>query len=462
MDLRAQVESIVEKIMAAVQALANQLDGPPATAAQRLDPRALERQCRDLGLAVGHEVFVRLLQGYGTGKQGTAVGCGCGGTRRWVGMRARTLRDLMNREVTLERAYYYCARCGQGWLPLDETLGMTSAQVTPALQEVAVSCGSVAPPEEAAELLTLVAGIALSPKSIERYTKTVGAAVERAVDARAAGVQADTTPEPRPAATPPARRVYNLQLDGGMLRMRDGTFREVKLACLFDARDRAELRAGRHDLLHKHYEVHLGSPAPLGQRTYAAARAYGATADGADVVSQGDGAPWVWNLVQEHWPAAWEVLDYYHLSEHLHACAQTLWGVGSERARSWARAVGEQVLAGDAAVVLAALGRLRPQTPAATQAVTALRRYVQTHHHRLRYGALRAQGYAVASAAVESAIHSVVQRRLKRPGQRWTELGARQVLAARRLWCNRQSPADVVSLATMRHLVGPSYRRRAA
>jgi hypothetical protein len=124
--------------------------------------------------------------------------------------------------------------------------------------------------------------------------------------------------------------------------------------------------------------------------------------------------------------------------------------------------VGEQVLAGDAAVVLAALGRLRPQTPAATQAVTALRRYVQTHHHRLRYGALRAQGYAVASAAVESAIHSVVQRRLKRPGQRWTELGARQILAARRLWCNRQSPADVVSLATMRHLVGPSYRRRAA
>ena len=280
MDLRAQVESIVEKIMAAVQALATQLDGPPATAAQRLDPRALERQCRDLGLAVGHELFVRLLRGYGDGTRGTAVRCGCGGTRRWVGRRSRTLRDLMNREVTLERAYYDCGSCGQGWLPLDETLGVPRAQVTPALYEVAVSCGSVAPPEEAAELLTLVAGIALSPKSIERYTKAAGG-----------------------RGGPRRRRAR------GMLRMRDGTFREVKVACLFDARDRAELREGRHELLHKHYEVHLGGPAPLGHRTYAAARADGATADGADVVSQGDGAPWVWHLVQEHWPAAWEVLD---------------------------------------------------------------------------------------------------------------------------------------------------------
>jgi hypothetical protein len=66
----------------------------------------------------------------------------------------------------------------------------------------------------------------------------------------------------------------------------------------------------------------------------------------------------------------------------------------------------------------------------------------------------------VASAAVESTHHGVVQRRLKRPGQRWTEIGARQILVARRLWCNRHSPADVVALANVRHLVGPGYRRR--
>lgn len=461
MDLMPQIESIVEKILPTVQALAAGWKNTAGPSEERLDPRELERQCRDLGLAVGHEVFGRLLQAYGDGKQGTAVRCPCGGARRWVGTRARTLRDLMNREVTLQRAYYFCDACGQGWLPLDEALGLTSAQVTPALYEVAVTCGSMAPPEEAAEVLTVVAGVTLSAKFIERYTKKVGGATARALDQRAQATEADTTPE-RLEAPAPGLRPYNIQLDGGMLRMRDKTFREVKVACLFDGRDLAELHAGRRELLRKHYEVHLGGPERLGQLTYAAARVYGVTADGANAISQGDGAPWVWNVVQTHWPAAVEVLDFYHLSEHLHACAQALWGVGSERAQAWARAVGQQTLAGDARVVDTALSRLRPTTAAGQHAVGQLRRYVRTHAHRMDYGQLRQQGYAVASAAVESAHHGVVQRRLKRPGQRWSECGAQQILTTRRLWCNRLSPADVISLANARYLVGPGYRRRAA
>jgi len=122
------------------------------------------------------------------------------------------------------------------------------------------------------------------------------------------------------------------------------------------------VRAGRRGLLRKHYEAHLGGPERLGQLAYAAARAAGVTADGSNALSQGDGAPWVWNLVQEHWPAALEILDFYHLSEHLHACAQAVWGVGSAQARQWARPLGEQVLAGDAHVVRTALSRLRPTT----------------------------------------------------------------------------------------------------
>jgi hypothetical protein len=80
MDLRAQVEAIVEKILPAVEALAARLEaGPTATAPTRLDPRALERHCRDLGLAVGHGLFARLVQEYGDGHQGPRVRCACGG-----------------------------------------------------------------------------------------------------------------------------------------------------------------------------------------------------------------------------------------------------------------------------------------------------------------------------------------------------------------------------------------------
>ena len=457
MDLRTQVEGIVAKIIGGVEELAARVEAGPAG----LGPDELERRCRDLGLAVAHELVALLWPRYGTGDQGAAVRCPCGGTRRRRGLRPRTVRDLMNRPLTVERAYYFCVACGQGWLPLDEALGLPRGAVTPGLLAVAITCGSVAPPEEAAELLTEVAGIALSPKSIERYTKAAGHATEQAVDQRAQAAQADAPPA-RLDPPAPLARPYNLQFDGSMLRMRDGTFREVKVGCLFDARDLAQVQAGRRELLHKHHEVHLGGPERLGDRVYAAAGAAGVTADGSNAISQGDGAPWVWNLVQLHWPAAVEVLDFYHLSEHLHAGAQAVWGVGSGRAQTWAREVGTQVLRGDAAVVRQALGRLRPTTAVGQQALAALQRYVRTHAHRMRYGELRQQGYAVASAAVESAHHSLVQRRLKRPGQRWTVRGAQQILAARRLWCNRHSPVDVTTVATVRHLIGPPYRRRAA
>jgi len=111
MDLHTQVVSIVEKIVADVQALAARLEGPNATATERVDPRDLERQCRDLGLAVGHELFVRLLEAYGDGKQGTRVRCPCGGLRRWVGARASPARphepgpDAGARLVLLSRVW---------------------------------------------------------------------------------------------------------------------------------------------------------------------------------------------------------------------------------------------------------------------------------------------------------------------------------------------------------------------
>jgi hypothetical protein len=459
MDLRAQVEGIIAKILGSVEALATQVAGGTGTAA--LPPDQLERQCRDLGLAVGHALLEVLWAGYGTGDHGPQVRCPCGGTRRRQGVRARTLRDLMNRTLTVERVYSFCARCGQGWLPLEEALGLPRGAATPALFEVAVTCGSVVPPEEAADLLARVAGVTLSAKSIERYTKAAGQAVEQAVDGRAQAPQAELTPAP-PEPPASSARPYTLQFDGSMLRMRGEGFREVKVGCLFDARELAEVRAGRREVLHKHHEVHLGGPEPLGHRMDAAACAAGVTADGSNAISQGDGAPWVWNLVQLHWPAAREVLDFYHVSEHLHACAQAVWGVGSAQARDWARTVGAQALRGNAGGLRQALGQLRPATLAGQQAVAALGRYIQTHAGRLDYGVLRAEGYAVASAAVESAHHSLVQRRCKRPGQRWSEPGVRAILAARRLWCNRDSSADVTSLETVRYLVGPRYHRRAA
>jgi hypothetical protein len=78
MDLLTQVEGRVAKILGAVEELAVHLEAAPAAMA----PAELERRCRDLGLAVAHEVLSLLWARYGTGDQGPTSRCPCGGGRR--------------------------------------------------------------------------------------------------------------------------------------------------------------------------------------------------------------------------------------------------------------------------------------------------------------------------------------------------------------------------------------------
>jgi hypothetical protein len=42
--------------------------------------------------------------------------------------------------------------------------------------------------------------------------------------------------------------------------MRDRTFREVKVGCLFDTRALAQVQVRRKQILHPHYEAYLGDP----------------------------------------------------------------------------------------------------------------------------------------------------------------------------------------------------------
>jgi len=63
----------------------------------------------------------------------------------------------------------------------------------------------------------------------------------------------------------------------------------------------------------------------FGRRVYAQSQWEGI--GGADeVVVIGDGARWVWELAEEHFPRAVQILDFYHATGHLWDAA---WVIGS-------------------------------------------------------------------------------------------------------------------------------------
>lgn len=77
--------------------------------------------------------------------------------------------------LTLQRAYYYCHRCG-GNCPWDETVGLTPKRLTPGTEELTTLAGTTGESfqEAATKLLPRMASIRLSESTVQRTSEAAG------------------------------------------------------------------------------------------------------------------------------------------------------------------------------------------------------------------------------------------------------------------------------------------------
>lgn len=80
---------------------------------------------------------------------------------------------------------------------------------------------------------------------------------------------------------------------------------------------------------------------------------------------------------------------------------------------------------------MALLRATEAPTPAAAKTLATERGYFTTNAARMQYPTFRRQGLPVGSGAVEAEAKRLVQLRLKRPGMRWSDPGARAILHLR-------------------------------
>lgn len=170
-----------------------------------------------------------------------------------------------------------------------------------------------------------------------------------------------------------------------------------------------------------------GEAAELGRRLHWEAQADG-LGRALRVRSVNDGAPWIWNLVQDRWSQAEQVLDCYHASQHLHALGAALHGEGTATTSAWVAPRRKRLRRGNAAKLLKELGGLAPPPgEAAGATVRREQNYFAHHAPRMNYRELARNG-PIGSGAVESACRQR-QCRFKRAGQFWTEEGLRHLCA---------------------------------
>jgi hypothetical protein len=108
----------------------------------------------------------------------------CRDDARCKGFRHRDALTLLG-AVRFRRHYYHCRHCGRGCCPLDETLGLGAADLTPAADEAVCLAGVQASfADTATKLLARLSGLRLSEATAQRTTEAAG---RRVGAARAAG-----------------------------------------------------------------------------------------------------------------------------------------------------------------------------------------------------------------------------------------------------------------------------------
>ena len=345
--------------------------------------------------------------------------------------------------MRLERAYYYCAVCHEGFAPRDRALGIEETSLSPALTRMTGLVGSMVSFEEGSELLAQLAGIKLNAKHVERSAEALGRQI--AEDERRHVV---------PAAADQIAPTLLLGMDGTGAPMRssevagregkqpDGSAktREVKICTIWSAEGRDEEGVPVRDVGSVSYSAAIESastldtdkvPSPFAQRVVREATRRGFDRASRRVVL-GDGAPWIWNLATEQFPDAIQIVDRFHVKQHLSELAKAILGTAGQAAKTWAGLRHDEL---DEGRLDDLLGAIEPYVSDNEEA-RKCHGYITENRKRMTYPDFHAQGLCTSTGVVEAGCRVVVGTRLKRAGMHWTVRGADAIIALR---CSRLS-----------------------
>jgi hypothetical protein len=370
--------------------------------------------------------------------------------------RGRRRTPLITRfgRLAVAASVYRCRTCRGQVTPLLQRLGVEAGCVSGMLARLLALLGVVVPYELAAQLVYLCFGVTVSPMTVWRAVQRLGAACERYIEAQAAfhsdgrnnqaelhrrGVDAVILGVDGAALGMQVRATRRRRVDGVPLPplppVEDGHFREVKTGVMLLPAERYEPTPGRHSVVRRVLCTCLGDADQIFARLRAKLHALGWLGTATVVVVVGDGAEWLWKRAAL-FPRRCEILDFWHAIEKAWAFAHARYGDGSARATRWISRVADDLRAGRVGEVILRLQRLRATNEEQQEALDALLRYYTDNRARMRYDEYRRQGYGIGSGAVESAHKQVLHARLRQAGMRWSEAGARHLLALRVLLLN--------------------------
>ena len=228
---------------------------------------------------------------------------------------------------------------------------------------------------------------------------------------------------------------WYVSYDGYHTNSVDG-WKETKVGCVY--KDYPQLTSGGTPSARTssiRYVTGRENTEQFGKKLFALATnsgIYQEAIDTQEVVFIGDGAVWIWNIADEYFPNAVEIVDYMHAKSHLYDVVKVAFGETEiEVIGSRIKATEPILFDGDITAVVARIRGLEAQHPEVLDILEREARYFEKHAERMQYKVFCEKGYPIGSGVIESACKHVVGQRCKQAAMRWKKEGINKVLAGR-------------------------------
>ena len=316
--------------------------------------------------------------------------------------------------------------------PVRECWGLTChQQLSLALEDkLAFTVTATASYEEAAAVAQKW-GVPVDDSTLHALTQRLGERAEACTQEQLQHPPQERQPERAPT------KLAVLMLDGWQVRQRGPgwgkkktkesrvEWHEWKTGIGYHQEQSGVTAGGRGVITEKIVIGWQGDPVEFGRRLHWEALRSGLGRAQVKLVA-GDGAPWIWNLAQDRWAGATEVLDFYHASQHLWELGRALQDEDEALTAKWVEPRRHQLRHGKQKQVLTEIAGLKAPGGQAGAVVRREQNYFTTHAGRMNYQSLHRRGWPIGSGPVESTCRQR-QCRFKRAGQFWTAKGMRRL-----------------------------------
>jgi hypothetical protein len=405
----------------------------------RLDLEATEMAMRSALHRAGAAALTQLLEFPAPREEKRTIPCSCGQQAHYRGLRSKTVLTALG-QVEVLRPYYLCPQCGQGQFPVDVELDIENTEFSPGVRRMQAMVGHEAPFDEGREQMKVLAGLKVTTKSVERVAEAIGADIAQREQAEIQkALQLDL-----PVIVGQPIRILYVQMDGtgipvvkketagrpGKVEGQPAHTRECKLGCVFTQTKWDTEGYAIRDPDSTTYTGAIETAEEFGRRIYVETCRRGWSRARLKVV-MGDGAEWIWNIADLHFPGAVQIVDLYHARQHLWEIARKLYPNEEGKQRAWMKMHQKLLDRGKIEKLVGALRSIKSDNVEITEKVRTEADYFERNRERMRYPNFRRQHLLVGSGVIEAGCRTVIASRLKRSGMFWTLRGANAIVALR-------------------------------